>query len=172
MKNTLGQATLNDRSELTGVENVKGDETYSDGADGAKVWDAQGNDIYYQGTIEKTLPVEMSITYLLDGKEIAPAELAGKSGRVTIRFDYKNRQYEMVTIDGKEEKIYVPFAMLTGVLLGQRTLFERRRHQRQAHQRRRPHRCGGSGLPGLQEDLGWTPTSWTPRLCRNHRRRY
>ncbi len=154
LKNTLGQATLNDRSELTGVENVKGDETYSDGADGAKVWNAQGNDIYYQGTIEKALPVEMSITYLLDGKEIAPAELAGKSGRVTIRFDYKNRQYEMVTIDGKEEKIYVPFAMLTGVLL------DSERFSNVAVTNGKLINDGdhtavvGLAFPGLQEDLG------------------
>jgi len=33
------------------------------------------------------------------------------------RFDYRNNQYKMVNIDGKSEKIYVPFAMLTGMLL-------------------------------------------------------
>lgn len=99
------------------MENVKGDETYTVGGDGARVWDAQGNDIYYQGSIEKELPVSLSVSYRLNGQSISPAELAGKSGRVTIRFDYKNNQYETVEIDGKQEKIYVPFVMLTGVLL-------------------------------------------------------
>lgn len=117
IKNSLGNATLNDKSELSNVENVKGDETYTMDGDNMRVWDAQGNDIYYQGSIEKELPVNLSVSYTLDGKKTAPSELAGKSGHVVIRFDYQNNQYETVEIDGKTEKIYVPFAMLTGMLL-------------------------------------------------------
>ena len=117
IKNSLGSAAVNDKSELTDIENVKGEETYTMNGDNMRVWDAQGNDIYYQGNIEKELPVGLSVTYKLDGKPISAEELAGKSGRVTIRFDYQNMQYETVEIDGKQEKIYVPFAMLTGVLL-------------------------------------------------------
>lgn len=117
IKNSLGNATLNDKSELSNVENVKGDETYTMNGDNMRVWDAQGNDIYYQGSIEKELPVNLSVSYTLDGKKTAPSELAGKSGHVVIRFDYQNNQYETVEIDGKTEKIYVPFAMLTGMLL-------------------------------------------------------
>ena len=117
IKNSLGSAAVNDNSELTNVENVKGEETYTMNGDNMRVWDAQGNDIYYQGNIEKELPVDLSVTYKLDGKPILANDLVGKSGRVTIRFDYQNKQYETVEIDGKQEKIYVPFAMLTGVLL-------------------------------------------------------
>ncbi len=117
IKNSLGNAAVNDRTELTNVENVKGDETYTLNGDGLRVWDAQGNDIYYRGDIEKELPVDLSVSYKLDGKPISAEELVGKSGRVTIRFDYRNKQYETVEIDGRQEKIYVPFAMLTGVLL-------------------------------------------------------
>lgn len=117
IKNTLGAASLEDRSELSDIENINGDESYTLGGDNTYVWDAQGNDIYYQGNIEKELPVELSVTYKLDGKTVSPSVLAGKSGRVTIRFDYRNKQYDYVEIDGKKEKIYVPFAMLTGVLL-------------------------------------------------------
>ena len=117
IKNSSGKAAVNDKSELTDVENVKGDETYTMSGDDMRVWDARGNDIYYQGSIEKELPVDLSISYKLDGKPISADDLVGKSGRVTIRFDYQNRQYETVDIDGKQEKIYVPFAMLTGVLL-------------------------------------------------------
>lgn len=113
----IGSAALSDQSELEQVENIKGNETYTMNGDNMRVWDAQGNDIYYQGNIEKELPVELAVSYQLNGKSISPAELAGKSGRVTIRFDYKNNQYETVAIDGKEEKIYVPFVMLTGMLL-------------------------------------------------------
>ena len=63
------------------------------------------------------MPVGLSVKYKLDGKTVSPADLAGKSGKVTIRFDYTNQQYEYVKIDGQKKKIYVPFAMLTGILL-------------------------------------------------------
>lgn len=65
----------------------------------------------------KSLPVKMSVQYTLDGKSISPEELAGKSGHVTMRFDYENMQWENVKIDGKTEKIYVPFTVMTGMLL-------------------------------------------------------
>ena len=117
IKNAIGSTTLTDVDTLDDVQNVKGDESYTMNGDNMRVWDAAGNDIYCQGSIEKELPVGMTVTYTLDGAAISPADLAGKSGKVTIRFDYQNRQYETVTIDGKNEKIYVPFAMLTGMLL-------------------------------------------------------
>lgn len=117
IKNTLSSEKINDVSELENIENVKGDEEYTLGGNNTRVWDAQGNDIYYQGTIEKELPVNLSVSYKLDGKTISPDELAGKSGKVTIRFDYKNNQYEIVKINGRDEKIYVPFVMLTGMVL-------------------------------------------------------
>ena len=117
IKNSLSASSISDNSELTNIENVRGDESYTMGGDNSKVWDAQGNDIYYQGNIEKELPVKLSVSYKLNGKSISPDELAGKSGKVTIRFDYQNNQFETVDIDGKKEKIYVPFVMLTGMLL-------------------------------------------------------
>ncbi len=117
IKNTIGSTSVTDKSELTDTVNVKGDESYTMNGDNMRVWDAQGNDIYYQGNIEKELPVDLSVTYKLNGQSISPDELAGKSGKVTIRFEYANKQYETVEIDGKQEKIYVPFAMLTGMLL-------------------------------------------------------
>ncbi len=117
IKNALNSAELKDKSELSDIENVKGDETFTMNDGNMLVWDAHGNDIYYQGSTQKALPVDVAVTYELDGQKIAPADLAGKSGHVTIRFDYKNNQYEEKQIGGKTEKIYVPFAMLTGMLL-------------------------------------------------------
>lgn len=117
IKNAIGSTTLTDVGTLGDVQNVKGDESYTMNGDNMRVWDAAGNDIYCQGSIEKELPVGLTVSYTLDGKAISPADLAGKSGKVTVRFDYQNRQYETVKIDGKDEKIYVPFAMLTGMLL-------------------------------------------------------
>ena len=117
LKNELGSASVADKSDLSDIENVKGDESYTINGDNMTVWDAQGNDIYYQGNIQKELPVGLSVRYYLDGKSVSPEELKGKSGKVTIRFDYKNRQYETVQINGVNQRIYVPFAMLTGMIL-------------------------------------------------------
>ena len=117
IKNAMASDSLDDKTELSDIENIKGDESFTLGGDNSCVWDAQGNDIYYQGNIEKELPVQMSVCYTLDGQAIAPEALAGQSGHVTIRFDYQNMQYEEVLLDGKTEKIYVPFTMLTGMLL-------------------------------------------------------
>lgn len=117
LKNVLSSALLNDSSQLENIVNVKGEETFSTGENGSKVWNAEGGDIYYTGETDKELPVTMSVKYFLDGKELSPEEIKGKSGKVSIRFEYANNQYENVKIDGKEEKIYVPFAVLTGAML-------------------------------------------------------
>ena len=117
LKNTVGSTSVLDQSELTNIENTKGDESFTEKGKNMRVWDAQGNDIYYQGDIQKELPVKLSVSYQLDGKAISPQQLAGKSGRVTIRFDYQNNLYQTVEIDGKKEKMAVPFAVLTGMIL-------------------------------------------------------
>ena len=117
IRNAAGSSSLEDSTELENVTNVKGDEGYTMNGDNARIWDAAGGDIYYQGSMEKELPVSLKVSYRLDGNPISAEDLAGKSGRVTIRFDYKNNQYETVRIDGKDEKIYVPFVMLTGMIV-------------------------------------------------------
>ena len=116
LKNPDGENSLKDFSELKNIENVKGDETFS--LSGKEVtWNADGNDIYYQGEISKELPISMNIKYTLDGKEVSPKELAGKSGHVVIRCEYTNNQLEKVELNGKEQEVYVPFAVLTGMVL-------------------------------------------------------
>lgn len=117
LKNPNHLDILEDVSELDNIENVKGYETYTINPDNMKVWEADGNDIYYQGTTDKKLPVDVAISYKLDGKSVSAAELAGKSGKVTIRFDYKNNESQSVLIDGKKENIYVPFVMITGMIV-------------------------------------------------------
>ncbi len=116
LKNATGRDALTDDARLDGVENVKGSESFTLSG-GARVWDAQGNDIYTQGTTDQELPVDLTVSYTLDGRAVTPEELAGQSGRVAIRFDYVNRAYQMMDVDGSQEKIYIPFAMLTGVVL-------------------------------------------------------
>lgn len=110
LKNYAGADTIEDVSDLKDIENVKGDETFTQGTDGTLTWQADGNDIYYQGTTDKELPIDMKMTYYLDGEEIAPEDLAGKSGKVTIRMDYTNKEKT-------EDGVYVPFAAVTGMML-------------------------------------------------------
>lgn len=154
IKNALSSGKLTDKTNLTDIENVKGDEKYTLNGDNMTVWDADGNDIYYQGNIEKELPVGLSISYKLDGENISAEKIAGKSGKVTIRFDYENRQYETVNIDGKDEKIYVPFAMLTGMLLDSDTFRNVEVSNGKLINDGDHTAIIGVALPGLQENLG------------------
>jgi len=117
LKNADASSEMSDTTELKDIVNVKGSETFTDNGDGTLTWNASGADIYYQGTTDKELPVNMKITYTLDGKEISPEELAGKSGRVTIRFDYENKEKQTVEVNGKEIEVYTPFAMVSGMML-------------------------------------------------------
>ncbi|MBR5360722.1 MAG: hypothetical protein IK123_07520, partial [Lachnospiraceae bacterium] len=116
LKNTDNAATITDTSDLHDIVNVKGDETYT--ARGDKlIWNAEGSDIYYQGTTDKQLPVDMNITYYLNGKEISAEDLAGKSGNVKIRFDYSNNATYDAKIKGQETEVYVPFTTMTALML-------------------------------------------------------
>lgn len=117
IQNPAGKVSISDTSELKNIENVKGEENWRADGEHGLIWDAQGNDIYYQGNTDKTPPVSLSVSYQLDGKSISAKELAGKSGRVCIRFEYKNNRQETVAIGDKQETVYVPFAVLTGMLL-------------------------------------------------------
>ncbi len=117
LKNAMGKDALEDTTELTDIVNVKGDEGFQKKEGSLGVWDAAGNDIYYQGNIQKELPVDMKITYRLNDKVVSPEELAGQSGRVNIRFDYTNRQKETVLVGEQEEELYVPFVLLTSMVL-------------------------------------------------------
>lgn len=117
IKNSIKEDLIQDKTRLSDIETVKGDESCTFDGDNSCIWDADGNDIYYKGNIEKELPVQMTVSYTLDGKSISPEVLAGKSGHVTIRFDYKNLQTTTVSAGGRTENMYVPFTMMTGMLL-------------------------------------------------------
>lgn len=86
---------------------MKGDETFDRKKDSSIVWNADGNDIYYQGKTSRQVPVTEKITYYLNGREIAADQLAGKSGKVKIHIDYTNHV--------KYKNVYVPFAAVTGM---------------------------------------------------------
>lgn len=117
LKNKDGSDKLEDKSDLDNIENVKSDADYTSGEDGTIVWNTNGEDVYYQGTTDKELPVDVKVTYLLDGKEMTPSEIAGKSGKVTIKFQYINNQKKEISINGKKTEMYVPFTMISGMIL-------------------------------------------------------
>ncbi|MBQ6413584.1 MAG: hypothetical protein IJI19_08920 [Ruminococcus sp.] len=156
IKNNKGADTIRDLSTVGDIENVKTDASFTLDSDNMRVWEANGEDLYLKGTGTEPLPVDLTVTYSLDGKVISPEALSGKSGKVTIRFDYTNNAYETVKIGGKDERIYVPFLMMSGMILdgekfsnvtvtngkvisdGDRTML------------------AGIAFPGLQHDLGLT----------------
>ena len=111
---------LTDESILKEIKNVKGDETFTENGD-QLTWNTAGEDIYYQGTTDKELPVSVKLTYFLDGKEVKPDELKGKSGHLKIQVQYTNNEKKTVTVDGKEEEVYTPFIMMTGMILPNET---------------------------------------------------
>ena len=108
LSNPDGADTIADVSNLEKIQNVKGDEAFAD-----DVWQAKGNEIYYQGDSSEALPVELKISATLDGTEIAPADLAGRSGHVTLRFDYA----VSASYTKDAETVAMPFAVITGALL-------------------------------------------------------
>lgn len=59
----------------------------------------------------------MKVTYYLDGKEISPKKLVGKSGKVKIRYEYENHSAVTKTINGKQTTVYTPFTMITAAIL-------------------------------------------------------
>lgn len=112
LKNTGALKSIDDISDLTDIVNVKGTEAYT--SDGSSVlWDAQGSDIYYRGTSTKQVPISMKVTYTMDGKEIQPEELAGKSGHVKIRYDYTNHEKQTTMVGDSVEELYVPYLIST-----------------------------------------------------------
>lgn len=159
LQNPLRKNTITDCSELSDVENVKGEEGYTEEKGNRKVWAAQGNDIYYQGSIEKEPPVGVSVTYTLDGKKAECKDLTGKSGKLTIRYEYTNRQYEYVEIDGVRTKIYVPFVALTGMVLDDDVFSNVEISRGRLVDDGGMTVAAGMAFPGLQEDLGFSSDS-------------
>lgn len=120
LKNVTGKSTIKDVSKLSDIVNLTGDETNTVSGNNV-TWAADGNSITYQGTTTQQAPVSMKVTYYLDGKEISADDLAGKSGKVTMRFDYTNNETKTISVNGKTKKVAVPFTMVTGMFLSSDT---------------------------------------------------
>lgn len=118
LRNPDGADTIGDYSELSDIVNTSGDETFSAAGENAYLWNAAGSDIHYQGTTDKALPMTVAVTYYLDGRETVPAEIAGKSGHVAIRFTYTNNSLENAAANAREDgESYIPFLMVSGLIL-------------------------------------------------------
>lgn len=112
-----GKGELTDSSELQDIENIKGEETFEKGKDGELVWKADGEDIYYQGTTKKELPVEVKVSYKLNGKSVTAENLKGKDGKVEIHIDYINKSKEKASVNKKKVEMYTPFTVVTALML-------------------------------------------------------
>ena len=108
--------TIHDVSSLSNIKNVKGDEKPK--INGNKItWDVKGDDLYYQGETNKSLPIDVNIKYELNGKDVNPQDIQGKSGKFKITLSLKNNESREVTINGKNRTIYVPFITASEIIL-------------------------------------------------------
>lgn len=153
IENTENEELIKDLSDLLNVKNTSGDETFTQ--DGSTfTWNANKNDIYYQGESQKDLPIECKVKYELDGKELSANEIAGKSGKVKITLQYTNKEERSVTVNGKKVKMYVPFVVVAG------TIVKNENNQNITISNGKVINDGtkttviGMAMPGLQESLG------------------
>lgn len=117
LKNAGTVTEVMDVSSLSEIENVKGDETFTPGDSQKLTWKTDGADIYYKGITDQSAPVGVKITYKLDGKEISPESLKGKSGKLEMCIRYLNSETQTVDINGKSVEMYTPFTMVSAMML-------------------------------------------------------
>ena len=136
LKNQKGSDTLKDQSNLKDVKNVK------------------GSDIYYQGTSDKQLPVDVTVTYKLNGKTVSAKELDGASGKLTMEFTYKNNTGKTKKVNGKNVTIYQPFLMVSGLLVDNDKMSNVEVTNGKVINSGDKTVVVGMALPGLEESLG------------------
>ena len=108
--------TINDKTILNNIKNINGNEKFNQKGNDL-IWETNGSDIYYQGSYSKDLPVSLSVKYYLDGEEKNVNEMLGKKGNIKISLTYKNNAYKIMNINGKNEKIYVPYGIVTSTII-------------------------------------------------------
>ncbi len=111
--NENDEKILKDLTTLLNIENTSGNENFKKEGE-ELIWEANSNDIYYKGETNKSLPIDIKITYVLDGKEIEPEKIAGKDGKVKITIQLENKEIKEVEINSKKEKMYIPFTVACG----------------------------------------------------------
>ncbi|MDD6794718.1 MAG: hypothetical protein PUE01_04810, partial [Clostridiaceae bacterium] len=116
LHSTDSNGKFEDESELDDIKNVKSDEKPSQSGKSLS-WKVDGSDLYYQGTTDKELPLDVEIKYYLDDKEMKAEDLKGESGKLRIELQIKNKESRNVTINGKDRTIYTPFTTATAITL-------------------------------------------------------
>ena len=153
IKNTEYLDEIRDLSDLLEIENLNEENTYTQDGN-IIVWNAQGRDVYYNGKTEKELPIEVKMTYTLDGKEISPEELSGKSGKLNIKIEYTNKAKHYVEIDGQYVEMYTPFVIFAGTYFKNETVQNVKVTTGKAVDDGSKTIVIGMALPGLQTSLG------------------
>ena len=102
---------LTDLTDLENIININSDSKYT--LENNKITWKSKEDVFFQGTTKKDLPVSTNITYKLNGKEISLDDLVGKSGSVEITIKYTNNSKKYVNVNGKNETLYTPFVVAT-----------------------------------------------------------
>lgn len=114
--NSENEEEIKDLTDLKDILNINGDEEFTQNGNEV-LWKSAGKDIFYQGVVDKDLPIEVKIKYYLDGEEKALDELIGKSGKVTIKLEYQNNVKKYVNINGKNTLLYTPFVVTMGMIV-------------------------------------------------------
>lgn len=155
LKNPSGSASMKDVTCLDDIEIVKGNAKLEKNENGNVTWNTEGADVYYTGTTGKAAPVDVDVTYTLDGAKLKASELKGKSGHLVIDINYKNTMSKTVTgKDGKDYTIYMPFIMSTGMILDNAKFSNITVKNGEAVNDGDHTMVMGIGFPGLYDSLG------------------
>lgn len=151
----INKQCLDEIKDLTSLDNlklIKGDATFTKDLNNV-TWNANKEDIYYTGETDKEIPVNISIKYYLNENEVTYEQLQGKSGKVTIRFDYTCNQSEIVKINNEDKTIYVPYLIISGVAFNNAKTANITSQNGKVIDDGKNSFVVGCAIPGLKEDL-------------------
>ena len=112
-----GLANVTDKTTLTDIQNTESDAEFTQNGE-ELVWNTNDTDVYYKGNTDKALPIDVKVTYALDGQEAALEDIIGKSGQLTVTVNLKNNETGTVNVNGKDRTIVTPLITAVGVILG------------------------------------------------------
>ena len=112
-----GLANVTDKTTLTDIQNTESDAEFTQNGE-ELVWNTEDTDVYYKGNTDKALPIDVKVTYALDGQEAALEDIIGKSGHLTVTVNLKNNETDTVNVNGKDRTIVTPLITAVGVILG------------------------------------------------------
>ena len=112
-----GLSGVTDKTTLTDIQNTESDAEFTQNGE-ELVWNTEDTDVYYKGNTDKALPIDVKVTYALDGQEAALEDIIGKSGHLTVTVALKNNETGTVNVNGKDRTIVTPLITAVGVILG------------------------------------------------------